>query len=80
MENIFDKDGNELNFGDVLYTFIKGKSVSLNIPIDDIAIGVDEFACSVDIIYLFDNSYDGYDLQIKESPFKFNKELFNNVH
>jgi hypothetical protein len=66
MENIeiFDKDGNALNLGDIIYSFIKDMAIKHKKEIEDVYIGLDNSKWnkhkgpSIYMVELKDNSYD----------------------
>lgn len=69
---IFDENGKSLHIGDVICSFILSKAKILNRDAEEIAVGIDKSAKTIDVIYLVANSYDATDVHWIDSTTKFN--------
>jgi len=66
--NIFDKDGNPISLGDVIYSFIKDMAIKHKIDIEDVYLHFDNSkwnkhkSPSICAVEVKDNSYDAKDV------------------
>lgn len=63
--NIYDINGNELNFINLIHEFIESKGEEHNIDGDDIFIGVcdERGSKNIDLIKLNEDGFDGYNIE-----------------
>jgi uncharacterized protein YrzB (UPF0473 family) len=59
---IFDENGNELRFAHLVKSFIEEKAKEFNLDPEEVALGIDKFSKTMEVLHLEPNAYGGTDV------------------